>query len=185
MMSGALCVGMKQELALVDSQFSNVIIETMVDVNILAQQFIYTEIGSFEVSPSEELVAFSIDHQGNEEFTLYAKNLTSGTLLFQGNGIPAVYYSVTWAGNRWLFFNRLEMQIPRQIWRVCIDGCNVSPNAIEGNPFPLLEQVYREDDNTLTVNVEMTYDQAFVTILVWRYLALADSYEGMLMMRRH
>ncbi len=55
--------------------------EVILDVNDLAQGKTFTKISALAVSPSQNLLAYSVDHEGNEKYTIYIKDLQSGNLL--------------------------------------------------------------------------------------------------------
>lgn len=91
--------------------------EVLLDQNALAEGHDFTELGAVRVSPDHRLLAFSVDHSGDEHFTLRIKDLASGQLL--PDEIPDSYYSVEWAAdNRTLFYNTLdEASRPYKIFR--------------------------------------------------------------------
>lgn len=53
----------------------------ILDVNELTGDYAFTSIGMLEISPSEELLAFSVDTAGNEDYTVMFKDLNTGELL--------------------------------------------------------------------------------------------------------
>ncbi|MEG9624657.1 S9 family peptidase [Pseudomonas guariconensis] len=80
--------------------------ELLLDPNVLAAGG-FLALGSFNVSPDHRLLAYSLDTSGDEIYTLYVKDLTSGavtTLPFEDcDG------SMTWANDsRTLFFAELD-----------------------------------------------------------------------------
>ncbi|BBR55262.1 MULTISPECIES: S9 family peptidase [Pseudomonas] len=80
--------------------------ELLLDPNVLAADG-FLALGSFNVSPDHRLLAYSLDTSGDEIYTLYVKDLTSGavtTLPFEDcDG------SMTWANDsRTLFFAELD-----------------------------------------------------------------------------
>jgi oligopeptidase B len=91
--------------------------EILLDVNELSKGYDYFYIGVYKVSPDHQLLAYSVDTSGAENYTLYVKNLNSGELL--KDVIPNTYYSVEWANdNMTLFYNILdEAQRPYKLFR--------------------------------------------------------------------
>lgn len=55
--------------------------QVMLDVNQIGKGHAYTGIGLLEVSPSQNILAFSVDTSGNEEYTVMFKDLATGQLL--------------------------------------------------------------------------------------------------------
>ena len=81
--------------------------EILLDQNKLADGHGFTELGVFVVSPNHQLLAYSVDHAGDEHYTLVIKDLSTGALL--PDVIPNTYYSVEWANDsRTLFYNILD-----------------------------------------------------------------------------
>jgi oligopeptidase B len=81
--------------------------EVLLDVNALAVGHEYTEIGNFQVSPDQRLLAYSLDTAGDEIYTLYVKDLATGALLSER--ITNTYYGLEWGNdNRTLFYTVLN-----------------------------------------------------------------------------
>jgi oligopeptidase B len=81
--------------------------EILLDENALADGKKYFRLGNFEVSPNHQLLAYSTDTEGDETYTLYVKDLSSGKLL--KDEISNTYYSLAWANdNRTLFYTTLD-----------------------------------------------------------------------------
>lgn len=71
--------------------------QVLLDQNALAEGHAFCELGVFEVSPDGNLLAYSADFSGAEQFTLHVKDLVGGELLAEA--IPNTYYSLAWAGD--------------------------------------------------------------------------------------
>jgi oligopeptidase B len=81
--------------------------EIILDLNQLAVGHGYFRIGSLEVSPDHGLLAYTVDVSGSEEFTLFIRDLQSGTLLPET--ILQTSNSPTWANDsRTLFYCSLD-----------------------------------------------------------------------------
>jgi oligopeptidase B len=76
--------------------------EILLDENLLAQGFKYFSVGVLSVSPDHRLLAYSVDTDGGEVFTLRIKNLETGELL--PDTITGASYSFAWAGDSHSFF---------------------------------------------------------------------------------
>ncbi|MGC1199464.1 MAG: hypothetical protein WA882_21400, partial [Geitlerinemataceae cyanobacterium] len=54
--------------------------EVLIDQNKLAEGYEYFDVGTLEVSPNHQILAYSIDTSGSEEYTLFFLDLTTRTL---------------------------------------------------------------------------------------------------------
>ncbi len=91
--------------------------EILLDENQLAAGQDYFEIGEFQVSPDHKFLAYSVDLNGSEKYTIYFKNLETGELLSER--ISETYYSLEWANdNQTVFYTRVdEAMRPYQVMR--------------------------------------------------------------------
>ena len=81
--------------------------EILINVNELAEGQDYCRVGSWENSPDHKWLAYSIDTDGSEQYTIVIKNLDTGELL--GEAIPNSYYSLEWANdNQTIFYDVLD-----------------------------------------------------------------------------
>lgn len=55
--------------------------QIMLDVNQLAEGKSYCSVGSVSISPSQKLLAYSIDYSGDETYLLYIKDLSTGQIV--------------------------------------------------------------------------------------------------------
>ena len=91
--------------------------EILLDVNKIAAQLDYCELGVFEVSPDGKLLAYSVDDDGSERHKLYIKDLTTGKLL--ADSIENTATTLAWAAdNKTLFYVTLDEQTrPWELYR--------------------------------------------------------------------
>lgn len=90
--------------------------QVLLDLNELAQGHEFFSLGASSVSTSGRLLAFSTDTSGAERFDLRVKNLETGELL--EDRIEGVFYGATWAGEEYLFYQRVDdAWRPHQVWR--------------------------------------------------------------------
>lgn len=77
--------------------------EIILDENVLAAEFDYFELGNFAISPDHRLLAYTVDTDGSEKYTLYVKDLETGRLLAdRANGLS---YGLEWGNdNETLFY---------------------------------------------------------------------------------
>src|SRR5580692_5718341 len=66
--------------------------EVLVDGNAMAEGRKYFRVGNFVPSPNHRLLAYSVDFEGDEMYTIHVKNLDTGKLL--SDEIPNTYYSL-------------------------------------------------------------------------------------------
>jgi len=127
--------------------------EILLDVNELARGYGYFYIGVFKVSPNHQLLAYSVDTSGAENYTLYVKNLNSGELL--KDVIPNTYYSVEWANdNMTLFYNILdEAQRPYKLFRHKL-GTDPKDDAL----------VYHEKDDAYYLDLKKSKSKDYIFI---------------------
>ncbi len=81
--------------------------EILLDQNELAEGHSYTAVGNYRVSPDHRLLAYAVDFDGNEHYTLRVKDLTTGEML--PDAIPDTYYGLEWDANgQSLFYTTLD-----------------------------------------------------------------------------
>lgn len=81
--------------------------EVLLDQNSLAQGMAHCALGVFEVSPDHRLLAYSIDEDGSEFYTLRVKNLETGELL--DDVLTHTSYSLAWMNDSQAFvYARLD-----------------------------------------------------------------------------
>ncbi|MGZ9166290.1 MAG: S9 family peptidase [Anaerolineales bacterium] len=82
--------------------------EVLLDQNDLAEGKSFCSVGALTVSPDGNKLAYSVDIEGRESYTVYIKDLTSGTLYpeFIVNTYSSVYYhtGVEWANDSQTFY---------------------------------------------------------------------------------
>jgi len=125
--------------------------EILLDGNILGQGQKYFRVGNFAVSPNHRLLAYSVDFEGDETYTILVKDLDTGALL--SDEIPNTYYSLEWANdNRTFFYTTLDAaKRPHQVYRHTLGE--------KENPL-----IYHEEDQRYTLAVDKTSSRAFILI---------------------
>lgn len=91
--------------------------EIVLDANALAEGQKYFRLGNFAVSGNHRLLAYSVDLEGDEAYTIYVKDLAAGALL--PDRIANTYYTLEWANdNRTFFYTVLdEAHRPYRVFR--------------------------------------------------------------------
>ncbi len=127
--------------------------ELLLDQNALAAEHTYFRIGVSEVSPDHRLLAYSVDTTGAEEFTLYIKDLSTGTLLRET--ISGTSLGVAWANDsRTLFYTVLDnARRPCRLFRHTV-GTNPGTDSL----------VYFEPDESFFLDVNRTRSRRYLLL---------------------
>jgi oligopeptidase B len=129
--------------------------EIILDINELAKGYEYFDLGSYEISPNHELLAYSSDTTGYENYIIYVKNLKTGELLSEK--LSNAYYLMEWANdNKTLFYNTLEEKTkrPHQIYRHVL-GTDQSEDVM----------IYEEEDQKFYLILYRTKDRKYIMFL--------------------
>ena len=127
--------------------------EILLDQNEVAAGHDFCELGVYEISPNHQLLAFSVDYEGNERFVLQVKNLETGELL--PDAIPETFYSVVWAAdNATLFYNKQDASWrPYKVFRHCL-GDNPATDPL----------VMHETDDAFWLMIGKSKDQQYILL---------------------
>ena len=127
--------------------------EVLIDVNELAKELDYCRVGNCENSPDHKWLAYSIDTDGSEKYTILIKNLETGELLSEA--IPGSYYSLEWANDsQTIFYDVLdENHRPVKIFKHCL-GDDESNDGL----------VYEEKDERFFVGVMKSSSKRFIFV---------------------
>lgn len=128
--------------------------EVLLDVNALAEGNDYTRVGTFENSPDHRLIAYGVDHDGSEQYTIRMVNLETGETL--PDTIPNTYYSLEWCNdNRNLYYSVLdEHHRPVSVYRHTL-GDDPTQDRL----------VYHEDDPRFFVGVGKSNTGRFIYVV--------------------
>lgn len=129
--------------------------EILLDANELAKGHNYLDVGVYKVSPDHQLLAYSIDTTGAEDFTLYIKDLNTGRVLT--DVIPNTSYSAEWANdNKTVFYNTLdEAKRPYKLYRHVL-GSDPKIDAL----------VYHEKDEAFNLDLKKSKSKAYLFMLL-------------------
>jgi oligopeptidase B len=127
--------------------------QMVLDANELARGHAHFSMGVYAPSPDHTLLAYSVDTEGDEDFTVSVLDLRTGELL--ADRIENTYYSLEWAAdNRTFFYNVLDAaRRPYKIFRHTI-GRRQSEDA----------EIYHETDERFEVDVDRTRDHVWLLI---------------------
>lgn len=138
-------------------------VEVLIDENELATDHEYFRLGAFEVSPDENLLAYSTDTNGSERFTLVIKNLSTGKLL--DDRIEEVGGSPVWSsdGESFLYVKVNEQWRP---FKVLLH--------VLGTPVSEDKTVYEEEDEGFFVAVSQTTSRQYAVISTGDHITSED-----------
>ena len=127
--------------------------QVLLDENALAGDSEFFALGTLDVSPDGNLLAYSTDFAGDERFTLKFLDLTTGKSL--PDEIPDVHYGSAWSSNgSTVFYLTIdEAWRPYRVWRHLL-----------GTPTTADILVYEEDDERFWVGVGLTRSERFILI---------------------
>jgi len=125
----------------------------LVDENVLAEGHDYFSLGGFEVAPDHTVLAYSVDFNGGERYTLRFRDLSRGADL--ADVVDNVTYGLAWADDsRTCFYVRPDDAMrPNEVWRHTL-----------GTPATDDVLVLREDDERFFLGIERTRTGRFVLI---------------------
>lgn len=92
--------------------------EILLDENVLAEGHEFFDLGDADVSPNDKMLAYTVDLDGSENYTLYVKDLISGEIYC--DGVEKIADEIEWANdNQTIFYVRLddETHRPFQMYR--------------------------------------------------------------------
>jgi oligopeptidase B len=125
--------------------------EVLLDGNQMAEGKKYFRVGNFAASPNHKLLAYSVDYEGDEAYTIYVKDLASGKLL--ADTIPNTYYSLEWGNDNATFFYTV-LDHAKRPYKVYRHTLGVKKNTL----------VCHETDERFTVELEKTRSRAYILI---------------------
>jgi oligopeptidase B len=127
--------------------------EILLDGNELAAGQEFFSLGAFDVSPGDQLLAYSTDFVGSERFTMRVKDLVSGETA--ADEIPGTFYGSAWSadGSALFYLTVDEAWRPYRVWRHLI-----------GTPADADVVVFEEADERFWVGVRLTRSERFLVI---------------------
>ncbi|MBD2022545.1 S9 family peptidase [Leptolyngbya sp. FACHB-36] len=127
--------------------------EVLLDQNQLAEEHEYFAIGTFQVSPNHQLLAYSVDTTGGESYTLYFLDLTTGQ--HDSESIPDTYYSFAWGNDsQTVFYTQVDAaHRPFKLFRHTL-----------GQPVTADVLIYHEPDDSYFLGVGKTRSEAYLLL---------------------
>jgi oligopeptidase B len=129
--------------------------EILLDENELAAGYDFFELGVFAVSPNHQILAYSVDNSGSEQYTLYFLDLN--TYQLYPESIPDTYFSFAWANdNQTGFYTKINAaNRPYQLLRHTL-----------GTPPAEDVLIYEELDDIYHLYVGKTRSQAYILMVL-------------------
>jgi oligopeptidase B len=129
--------------------------QVLLDGNVLAEGSDFFALGTFDVSPGGNLLAYSVDLSGDERFTLRIKDLRTGELL--PDEVVGVFYGSAWSrdGGTLFYLTMDEAWRPYRVWRHTV-----------GRPTSTDVLVFAEADERFFIGIGLTRSEAYVVITV-------------------
>jgi oligopeptidase B len=127
--------------------------EVLLDGNVEAGTSEFFALGTVDVSPAGDLLAFSVDLAGDERFTLRIKDLRTGELL--ADQVENVFYGSAWSldASTLFYLTVDDAWRPHRVWRHTL-----------GQPTTNDVLVLEERDERFWVGVELSRSDAYVVI---------------------
>jgi oligopeptidase B len=127
--------------------------EVLLDGNALAEGKDFFALGTFDVSPDGNWLAYSTDFDGDERFTLRVKNLATGEVL--ADEVPDTFYGSAWSadGSALFYITVDDAWRPHRVWRHTV-----------GKPAAEDVVVFEEPDERFWVGVELTRSEKFIVL---------------------
>jgi oligopeptidase B len=125
--------------------------EIILDENQLAEGKPYFQLGTFEISPNHQLLAYAEDIDGSERYTLRIKDLETGDLLPES--IANTCYSFEWVNDNQTFYYAVldENLRPYRLYR------HILGESIERD-----ELIYEEQDSQFFVGCDKSRDDRYI-----------------------
>ena len=146
--------------------------ETLLDCNVLAAGQPFFQLGGYEVSPDNRLLAYTVDLVGRRQYRLIVKDLVSGELL--DDRLENIEGGVAWADD-----NTTLLYVEQD--PVTLLGVRVRSHRLGAAP-DTDTLVYEETDDSFDLSVERSKSEAFLFIGVestttseWHYARSGDS----------
>ncbi|NEU76925.1 oligopeptidase B [Hassallia byssoidea VB512170] len=129
--------------------------EVLLDQNELAQGHEFFSLGVFQISPNHQILAYSTDTSGSEQYTLFFLDLN--TFELYSETIPETYFSLTWGNdNQTVFYTKINAaNRPYQLFRHTLQT-------------PTTEDVliYHEPDDTYNLDLGKTRSEAYILMIL-------------------
>lgn len=140
--------------------------EILLDQNQIAEGHEFCSVSALAVSPDQTKLAYSVDVEGAEVYTIYIKDLQTGTLYPESiqRTFGSVYYSV---GVEWASDNKTLFYITLDDYH---RACKLYRHTLGTNPSEDI-LVFHEEDDTYSLSLFKTRSEKFIMTLHYNTLA--------------
>mgnify|MGYP001949197701 CR=1 FL=1 len=128
--------------------------EIMLDVNELAKDHAYYQVGGLSISPDNNTIAFGVDTKSRRIYTIYFKDLTTGEIFEET--IPGTTGGGTWAADNKTLFYTLQNEKTLRSERIMKHKFGTSSAEDV--------EVFFESDETFNTYVYKTKSKKFIVI---------------------
>ncbi len=137
--------------------------EVLLDGNALAEGQSYFRVGAYDVSPDQQLLAYSTDFDGDEVYTIRVKDLRTGELLTESIGGASA--ALAWASdNRTFFYAKVDAaKRPYQVFR-----------HVLGSAADAL--VWHETDERFEVDLTKTKSRDYIILDIFSHVTSEHRY---------
>jgi len=125
--------------------------EILLDGNAMAEGHKYFRVGNFVASPNHKLLAYSVDFDGDEMYTIHVRDLATGNLL--ADEIPDTYYSLEWSSDNQTFFY-VVLDASKRPYKAFRHSLGVKQDTL----------VYHETDERFAVELAKTSSRDYILI---------------------
>lgn len=129
--------------------------QVLLDLNRLARGRPYLDLAAFAISPDQNLLAYALDYTGDEVYTLYIKDLSTGRLL--ADRILKMSGEAEWAADNKTLFYAVADACQRP-FRICRHEL--------GRPASRDVPVFQEDDESFHVGLSKSGSEAWILATV-------------------
>jgi len=145
--------------------------EILIDQNQLAEGKIFCSVSGFAISPDGNKLAYSVDIEGNEVYTIYVKDLVHNThypeVITNTYGSVYMKTGIEWANDSESFFYTLLDNAQRPYQFYCHKlGTNISRDAL----------IHQEDDEVFSIYFSKTRDDVYIMIEIHSTLTTETLY---------
>ncbi|GAB4580002.1 MAG: oligopeptidase B [Anaerolineales bacterium] len=125
--------------------------EILLDLNALAAGKLFLKLGVFKVSPDHRWLAYSLDEDGSELFTVHFKNLDTGEL--HPTRLPNTTYAGEWANDNATYLYT-TLDAAKRPYRLHRHHLGTGQDDI----------LFQEDDQVFLVSLSKTRDNAYLLL---------------------
>ena len=131
--------------------------EVLLDLNLLTTNSHYLNLSIYSVSPNHRFLAYALDSEGNENYTLYVRNLETGTDL--SKTINNVGRTLEWLNDSSGFYYVINDEKLRPSTLYLHD--------IEEYGFTMDDEIYYEVDKRFSIGLYKTKNEAYIALYIF------------------